>query len=184
MCNRWKSAWLHAAGLVGKRVSENEILHEIEAAEQNPYIDGAREVINRKLAKASDIRFYTRKAADNQAWLLERYERLARLDLSFGEIQRIEPPLFSEFLEHFIAVDWPVILTGCVEEWAPCNRWSFDYFRAHDENSMVGIQDGRNIDPFYEQNQKFHRKEVRFADFLDRLEATESSNLKYTCISL
>ena len=33
-----------------KRYSENEILNQIEAAEQNPYIDGAREVMNRKLA--------------------------------------------------------------------------------------------------------------------------------------
>ena len=67
-----------------KGYSENEIVNEIEAAEQHPYIDGAREVMNRKLAKASDIGFYTNKAANNQAWLLERYERLARLDPSFG----------------------------------------------------------------------------------------------------
>lgn len=159
-----------------KGYSENEIVNEIEAAEQHPYIDGAREVMNRKLAKASDIGFYTNKAANNQAWLLERYERLARLDPSFGEIQRIEPPPFSEFLERFIAVNRPVILTGCMEEWAPYKRWSFDYFRAHHENSIVGIQDGRDADPYYEQNQKFHRREVRFGDFLDRLEATESSN--------
>ena len=69
-------------------------------------------------------------------------------------------------------VNRPVILTGCVEELAPGKRWSFDYFRAHHENSMVGIQDGRDTDPYDEQNQKFHLGEVRFEDFLDRLEAT------------
>ena len=30
-----------------KGYSENEIVNEIEAAEQHPYIDGAREVMNR-----------------------------------------------------------------------------------------------------------------------------------------
>jgi hypothetical protein len=63
-----------------------------------------------------------------------------------------------------------------MEEWKPYKAWSFDYFRRHHQDSVVGIQDGRDSDPFYEQNQKFHRKEVRFGDFLDRLEHTESSN--------
>jgi hypothetical protein len=155
---------------------EAEITSEISTAESHPYINGARELLNRKLAKAADLGFYTNKAAKNQAWLLERYERLARLDPNFGEIQRIEPPAFQKFVERFIAVNRPVILTGCMEGWKPYTTWSFDYFRRHHQDSIVGIQDGRDSDPFYEQNQKLHRKEVRFGDFLDRLERTESSN--------
>jgi len=156
--------------------SEDDVIAEIAAAESHPYVNGARELLNRKLAKAADIGFYTNKAANNQAWLLERYERLARLDPNFGEIQRIDPPPFHEFVERYISVNRPVILTGCMEEWKPYKAWSFDYFRRHHQDSVVGIQDGRDSDPFYEQNQKFHRKEVRFGDFLDRLERTESSN--------
>ncbi len=162
--------------LKGRGCSEDDVIAEISAAESHPYVNGARELLNRKLAKAADISFYTNKAANNQAWLLERYERLARLDPNFGEIQRIDPPPFHEFLERYISVNRPVILTGCMEEWKPYKAWSFDYFRRHHQDSVVGIQDGRDSDPFYEQNQKFHRKEVRFGDFLDRLEHTESSN--------
>ena len=162
--------------LKGRGYSEDDVIAEISAAESHPYVNGARELLNRKLAKAADIGFYTNKAANNQAWLLERYERLARLDPNFGEIQRIDPPPFHEFVERYISVNRPVILTGCMEEWKPYKAWSFDYFRRHHQDSVVGIQDGRDSDPFYEQNQKFHRKEVRFGDFLDRLEHTESSN--------
>ena len=162
--------------LLEKGYESSLIRLEIEAAEQHPYVNGARELLKRKLEKAADVGFYTSKAANNQAWLLERYERLARLDPNFGEIRRIEPPPFDEFIERYIAVNRPVILTGCMEDWKPYQTWSFDYFRSHHEESVVGIQDGRDSDPFYEQNQKFHRKEVRFGDFLDRLEVTESSN--------
>ena len=156
--------------------SEDDAIAEIAAAESHPYVKGARELLNRKLAKAADIGFYTNKAANNQAWLLERYERLARLDPNFGEIQRIDAPPFQEFIDRYISVNRPVILTGCMDEWKPYKAWSFDYFRRHHQDSVVGIQDGRDSDPFYEQNQKFHRREVRFGDFLDRLERTESSN--------
>lgn len=162
--------------LVDKGYSKDKIAAEIDAAETHPYINGARELLKRKLAKASEIGFYTEKAANNQAWLLERYERLARLDPHFGDIQRIEPPPFQEFVERYISVNRPVILTGCMDEWKPYKVWSFDYFRRHHQDSVVGIQDGRDSDPFYEKNQKFHRKDVRFGDFLDRLERTESSN--------
>ena len=162
--------------LVDKGYSKDKIAAEIDAAETHPYINGARELLKRKLAKASEIGFYTEKAANNQAWLLERYERLARLDPHFGDIQRIEPPPFQEFVERYISVNRPVILTGCMDEWKPYKAWSFDYFRRHHQDSVVGIQDGRDSDPFYEKNQKFPPKDVRFGDFLDRLERTESSN--------
>ena len=187
MENRWRH-WIAKCVIAGnphdyiirflleKDCAEADIITEISAAESHPYINGARELLNRKLAKAADIGFYAKKSANNQAWLLERYERLARLDPNFGEIQRIDPPPFQEFLERYIAVNRPVIIAGCMEDWKPYTEWSFDYFRRHHQDSIVGIQDGRDSDPFYEQNQKFHRTEVRFGDFLDRLERTDSSN--------
>ena len=187
MENRWRH-WIAKCVIAGnshdyiirflleKDYAEADIIAEILAAESHPYINGARELLNRKLAKAADIGFYANKSANNQAWLLERYERLARLDPNFGEIQRIDPPPFHDFLERFIAVNRPVILAGCMEDWKPYNTWTFDYFRRHHKDSIVGIQDGRDSDPFYEQNQKFHRKDVRFGEFLDRLERTDSSN--------
>jgi hypothetical protein len=187
MENRWRH-WIAKCVIAGnshdyiirflleKDYAESDIIAEISAAESHPYINGAKELLNRKLARAADIGFYANKSANNQAWLLERYERLARLDPNFGEIQRIDPPPFHDFLERFIAVNRPVILAGCMEDWKPYNTWTFDYFRRHHKDSIVGIQDGRDSDPFYEQNQKFHRKEVRFGDFLDRLERTDSSN--------
>ena len=187
MENRWRH-WIAKCVIAGnshdyiirflleKDYAEADIISEISAAECHPYINGARDLLNRKLAQAADIGFYTNKAANNQAWLLERYERLASLDPNFGEIQRIDPPPFQEFLERFIAVNRPVIIVGCMEDWKPYKTWTFDYFRRHHQDSIVGIQDGRDSDPLYEQNQKFHRKEVRFGDFLDRIERTDSSN--------
>ena len=98
--------------LLGKGYEAGHIRLEIEAAERHPYVNGARELLKRKMENAADVGFYTSKAANNQAWLLERYERLARPN--FGEIQRIEPPPFDEFIERYIAVNRPVILTGCM----------------------------------------------------------------------
>ena len=93
--------------LLEKGYAEAEITSEISTAESHPYVNGARELLNRKLAKAADIGFYTNKAANNQAWLLERYERLARLDPNYGDIQRIEPPPFDEFVNALLPLIAP-----------------------------------------------------------------------------
>lgn len=162
--------------LVSKGYALDEVMTEIKAAEQHPYIKGAKEVMERKLSQKSDEAFYTEKTAHNLAWLLESYDKLARLNPNYGTIQRISAPPFAEFVEQYISHNHPVIITGAMEDWKPYTTWNFDYFRKHHADAIVGIQDGREADPYFEQNAKFHRKDVRFGDFLDRIEATESSN--------
>lgn len=159
-----------------KGYSQSIIEAEVKTAQQHPYIKGAKEVFSRELKKQDDQQFHLDKTINNQAWLLGCYEKLARLDSGFGTIERIPAPPFKRFVKDYISKNRPVILTGAMENWKPYNKWSLDYFRQTHGEDIIGIQDGRESDPYFEQNQKFYRKEVRFSDFLDRLEATTSSN--------
>ncbi|NKB33163.1 MAG: hypothetical protein GKR91_08700 [Pseudomonadales bacterium] len=165
-----------AASLVEKGYAKDLVAEEIARAKENPYFKGASEVFQRETAKLEDQSHEEWKASNNQAWLLGVYEKLSRLDESFGEIERISPPPFKEFVANYLSKNRPVILSGAMEEWPAYQKWSLDYFRQCHGNSVVSIQDGREGDPHYERNQKFHRSETKFAKFLDRLESTESSN--------
>ena len=169
--------------LQNKGLSAQEISTEIRTAKSHPYVLGASEVYRRDVAssnssssaKTDDV-FYLEKTINNQAWLLGTYEKLARLDSTFGTIQRIEAPPFDHFIANYISANKPVIIKDAMDNWTPKINWSFSYFRECHKDAIVGIQDGRESDPHYEQNQRFLRTEVKFGDFLDRLEKTESSN--------
>jgi len=162
--------------LLAKGYAESAVKSEIEKVVASPYFQGAKEVFDREIKKQSDIDFYKQKAISNFTWLLKTREKVAQLDENFGEIQRIPPPPFREFVEHYVSKNYPVILTDSISHWAPMKKWNIDYFRSVHGNSMVSIQDGREADPYFERNQKLHRAETRFSDFLDRLERTEKSN--------
>ncbi len=137
---------------------------------------GATEVYQREINKLGEESHDQWKAASSQAWLLSLYEKLSRLDEAFGEIERIPPPPFKDFVKDYLSKNRPVILTDAMEDWPAYQKWNLDYFRQVHGNSVVSIQDGRDSDPHFERNQKFHRSEIKFSKFLDRLESTESSN--------
>lgn len=155
---------------------------ELMAAKEHPYIKGAIEVYTRDAGPsiprtmAGDEQFYVEKALNNQQWLLHNFEKMARLEEDFGTIGRIKAPSFDDFVSQYISKNRPVIITDAMHDWVPKQKWSFEYFRETHSDAVVGIQDGRESDPHYEQNQRFLRTEVRFGDFLNRIDATESSN--------
>ena len=166
-----------------KGYSTQEIELELLNAKAHPYLQGAMEVYKRdrvttRTETSANLTedFYVNKAITNQQWLLQNFEKMARLDESFGTIERIEAPPFKEFIRRYISMNRPVIITDGMTDWLPLKKWSFDYFREVHGDASVGIQDGREADPYYEQNQKFLRTEIRFDKFLDRIRETESSN--------
>lgn len=164
------------ASLLEKGYGRELIADEITRAKQSPYLKGASEVHQREMLKLEDQSHAESKAANSQAWLLGLYEKLSRLDENFGEIQRIPPPPFKDFIADYVSKNRPVILSGAMEQWPAFQKWNLDYFRQAHGNSIVSIQDGRDSDPHFERNQKFHRSEIKFSKFLDRLDSTERSN--------
>lgn len=187
MEDRWRH-WIAKCLVIGN--SDSSILNklekegydldtanqELEKAKLSPYIKGAKEVFDRETQKADPDRFELEKSASNQTWLLRTYEKLARLDPEYGKIQRIVAPTFEKFVEDYISKNRPVIIVNAMEDWVPFEKWSLDYFREVHGDVTVNIQDGRETNSHYEQNQKYLRKDVLFSAFLDRLKATESSN--------
>lgn len=164
------------ANLSAKGYSSELILDEIEKAKNDPYLRGAHDVFKRETSKLEDTSFNKDKALNNQAWLLKTYQKLAAMDDSFGEVPRIAAPSREEFVNRFVSMNRPVILQGAMEEWPAYQKWDLDYFNQSHGETLISIQDGRESDPHYERNQKFFRRECRFADFIARLKATESSN--------
>ena len=164
------------ANLATKGYSENLVEGEIKKAKSDPYFRGAQDVFVRETAKLQETKIEQLKAEKNNAWLLKTYDKLSRMDESFGEIERIPVPPFKDFVSNYLSKNRPVILQGAMEDWPAYKKWSLKYFREVHGDSTVSIQDGRNSDPNYERNQKFFRKEVLFSDFIERLQQTESSN--------
>jgi hypothetical protein len=164
------------ANLAAKGYSEHFVEEEIKKAKSDPYFKGARDVFAREKSKLEVTKFEQIKALKNSAWLLKTYEKLSRMDNSFGEIERISVPPFKEFVSKYLSRNRPVILKAAMEDWPAYKKWSLEYFQQVHGTATVSIQDGRDADPHYERNQKFFRKEVIFSDFIERLKQTESSN--------
>lgn len=164
------------ANLAAKGYSESFVESEIKKAKLDPYFKGARDVFVRETTKLEEAKFEQVKAEKNNAWLLKTYEKLSRMDDSFGKIQRVPTPPFKVFVSSYLSRNRPVILQGAMDDWPAYKKWDLEYFRQVHGGASVSIQDGRDSDPHYERNQKFFRKEVVFSDFIDRLNETESSN--------
>ncbi len=177
---RGQSAELIVKRLQEKGVSAEEADYEVSIAQAHPYVRGAIEVHRREMRGKKRVKSDEGAAAlNNYSWLLECYDKLAHLEQGFGEIERIAAPPFEEFVARYISRNRPVIITGAMEEWLPYQIWSLEHFVSLHGDDTVEIQDGRDDDPNYELNQKFLRRQVRFADFIERVLTTGESNNFY-----
>jgi hypothetical protein len=73
----------------------------------------------------------------------------------------------------------PLVLTDVASDWPAMQRWSPQDLKQRFGHLLVEIQAERSGDELYEMNKLRHRKQVRLADFVDRVLAMGASNDEY-----
>ncbi len=66
-----------------------------------------------------------------------------------------------------------------MDDWPAMTRWTPDYFKQRLGDRVVEVQANRSSDPLYEVNSIKHKKEMRFADYIDVVETIGSTNDYY-----
>jgi hypothetical protein len=134
---------------------------EIQALASHPYYRAAERVAKRlkKLESALDI-----------------HRSLSSLAYGSGTVERRGRVSRAEFLEKYYAANRPVIFVGLMEDWPALGRWNPQYFKTAYGDNLVEVMTGRNQDPRYEINLKAHKREIRFAGYVDMVTSTGESN--------
>jgi hypothetical protein len=152
------------ATMVGAGVDSAEGAAAIARMETDPAYLAAR--------KVQQLQHKLESVMANQQKLLELapdYQRVSkRREISQGE-----------FLERHVRGSRPLVLTGVAADWPAMRRWSPQDLKARFGHLDVTIQAERNADPNYEQNKLDHQRQVRLADFVDRVLAGGASNDYY-----
>jgi LPS sulfotransferase NodH len=99
--------------------------------------------------------------------VLSALGELARLDSGLAAIERRAAVSRDEFRDRYYAANRPVILTGLLAGWPAVTRWTPEHLKdvAGDERAEVMIRRGAGPDD--ERNGDVHRRELRFADYVD-----------------
>jgi hypothetical protein len=147
-------------------------VREVQAALSHPYLAAARGIGT----GAGEQRENKLKKRD---WVLEIHRRAARLATTSGQVPRVRKPSRQEFLDHYYARNCPVVIEGAMEDWPALTRWTPAYFKRRLGDRLVEVQAQRNTDANYEVNHKKLRKEMRFGDYVDLLEAIGPTNDYY-----
>lgn len=82
----------------------------------------------------------------------------------------------AEFLESYYAANRPLVLGGLMDGWRAGSRWTAEYLKAACGEEMVEIMASRNASELYEIEDARHRRQVRFAEFVDMVAAGGETN--------
>lgn len=146
--------------MLANGIAADEAQRELAAAQQSPYLAGAARLQSR---------------LKKQAWPLDIYRKLNRLDPRMAEVPRRLQLSGELFFREYYALNRPVILTGMLDDWPALHGWHNDYLRRWAERE-VEVQFGRSQDANYEVNQPQLRRTMRFGDYLALIEAQPQSN--------
>jgi len=89
-------------------------------------------------------------------------------------VERIRAPSsFEEFRANYVHANRPVVVTGVVDQWPAVTKWTQDYLKQVGGDSIVTVRfdaDGDQMN--YYQSAGFKDRQVKFADFVNGLEAS------------
>lgn len=141
------------------------------------YVNGNRQPSNGSApAENSDpAGDFQRKCAS----LLEIQRNLSRLNPKAKMIERRKDVSADEFLERYYALNRPVILCELMTLWRAPSRWTPEYLKTVCGEEMVEIMAARDTNPVYEMEDGSHRRNIKFADFVDMVSSGAETNDYY-----
>jgi len=91
-------------------------------------------------------------------------------------IERVNPPSREEFEARYLEPSRPIIIQGAINDWPAMKSWSREYFKKRFGERLVPAvrkKDGK----LYDAAAGLHYEQVRFADYVDMLDASRPIDL-------
>lgn len=147
--------------LVNLGIPEEEINQELSSVATHPYLEAGRKFHDRLRKREA---------------LLKTIDEHKRKSADYLEIKKVPMPSYKDFLNDYYYQNKPGHFTGGVDHW-PAMKWTFrSLVEKVGADTIVEIQQGREKDKDYEQKGFQFKKEIKFGEFIDMVENTESSN--------
>lgn len=135
---------------------------EIMLAEEHPYVEAGKEILN---------------ILKKREWLLNTCNTLASLDKRYSEkIEKRKTPDFQTFIHEYYSKHLPVVLTHGVDHWPALEKWTPEFLLEQFGDKEIEIQFDREQDPLYERNSGKHKKRMLMREFITLIEQGESNN--------
>lgn len=150
--------------LINNGYSRASALTEVEKATSDPYLRGAAQ---------------TQKRLQKGGSLLNALGQVARLDAGSKTIERRSKLSRDEFRDRYYAASRPVLLRGLMTGWRAMTAWTPEYLKSMAGDQFVEVMTGREADAKYEMNARKHRRELRFADYIDMVYSGKVTNDYY-----
>jgi hypothetical protein len=138
---------------------------EIERAAASPYLRGSKRLLNR---------------LKKREWVLETYHRLNRLLPNAGGVDVRERLPRAEFLDRYYCANRPVLIKGMLEDWPAMKKWSPGYMKERFGERNVEVQMNRLGNERFERQKDRHRKQLKMAEFVDLVVASETNDYYMT----
>ncbi|HEY9793794.1 MAG TPA: cupin-like domain-containing protein [Candidatus Obscuribacterales bacterium] len=123
------------------------------------------------------------QADDTLPELVQKRESLVRIQRQLlalnPKAQSIERRRYlsrAEFLEQYYSANRPVVLCGLMDNWKAMQAWTPQYLKSVCGATEVEIQAGRNTTKLYEINDKPHRRQIRFDEYVDMVFNSQETN--------
>lgn len=108
--------------------------------------------------------------------MLDAQQRMRSLAPGYGQVPRCSGLGRDEFLERFYAANRPVILTDVAAQWPARDRWTPEYLTDVIGDEWIEVMTGREHDDRYEEHLDAHRTQLRFAEYVAKVEAAGPTN--------
>ena len=140
---------------------EEDVVREMDAARNSPYVAGATRLKNR---------------LQKREWILNIYRKLNQLDPRSHVVHRREKLSQQQFFDEYYSLNRPVIITGMMDDWPALELWNYSYLRNNFGDRVVEVQFGRSCDANYEVNGTKLRRMMRFGEYVDLIEQAGETN--------
>jgi ribosomal protein L16 Arg81 hydroxylase len=111
--------------------------------------------------------------------VLECYRRSARQATTHGSVPRVPKLSRQAFLDHYYALNRPVVMTRAMDGWPAMTQWSGEALKRRFGDRVVSVQANRDNDANYEQNSAQLRTQMTFGEFVDITERIDATNNYY-----
>ncbi|WP_167784695.1 cupin-like domain-containing protein [Ramlibacter rhizophilus] len=120
-----------------------------------------------------------RELRDKLASTMANLQRLWEQAPDYAHVEKRSRVSREEFIERYVRGCRPVVLTDVTHDWPAMARWSPQDLKERFGHLTVEIQAERNANQRYEVDKLAHRRQVRLADFVDRVLQAGHSNDEY-----
>ena len=155
--------------LVGLEIPVSEARAAVEGASSNPYFMVASD-LNTKLKKRDA--------------LLNTLDHYARMDPQYLTITPQELPPYADFIRDHYSKNRPGLFKNAVNHWRAMQWTPRNLVDKIGADTVIEIQQGRDTTKEYEVESVSLKRNIRFGDFIDKVESADTNDFYLTANNL